>query len=529
MINLKFMHTYSKQKILNTFDDVKNQLVEPILEDQLLNELYWYTVETLFKHAKTNSKKSKLISNFQDTAFNENIFLWDSAFISRFTMYFDDYLPGIRTLDNFYASQVRSGLIPREINKITGEPYAKWINKDKLALHSFFHNRYRYRGLDNIKNSTQLKFYHLKHQGIKPPEFTLDALNHPILSYAEYEHFVFTGDKDRLYMIHDVLYTNFLSLLKYLKHDSNLFVTDWASMDNSPRNELLYLGVDTSSEMVLFAKDLIKIYKILDEKFYNDRISLLEHEVKLIEKAINDFMWDKEKKFYFDLDDKLCHINIKTIAGFWPLLAEITNDHQCDALCDWLRDAKTFNRVNVVPSLAANETKYNPDGGYWRGGVWASTNLMVTDGLERNRKHELAKEIAIKYLMNIKKVYQKTKTLWEVYAPDSVSQGDSDHRDFVGWTGIAPIHYLIKYYLGFSYNSIINVLTWEINLDKQIQGLKKFKFGKNVAHFQAMYDDNLLLIDIETLSSFDLILKLDHKLFTYHINHTQHIEIKAKS
>ena len=44
-----------------------------------------------------------------------------------------------------------------------------------------------------------------------------------------------------------------------LRQGNGLYMTDWASMDNSPRNVYLTKGgcaVDTSSQMVMFADDL---------------------------------------------------------------------------------------------------------------------------------------------------------------------------------------------------------------------------------------------------------------------------------
>ena len=62
-----------------------------------------------------------------DAAFNNNIFLWDSAFMTLFTNYGAPLVPGIETLDNFYARQHADGEICREIVRSTGQCLAWWL------------------------------------------------------------------------------------------------------------------------------------------------------------------------------------------------------------------------------------------------------------------------------------------------------------------------------------------------------------------------------------------------------------------
>jgi len=69
-----------------------------------------------------------------DAAFNENIFLWDSCFLTMFCNYGHPLVPGIATLDNFYARQYEDGEICREINRTTGKDYVEWVNREGKGL-----------------------------------------------------------------------------------------------------------------------------------------------------------------------------------------------------------------------------------------------------------------------------------------------------------------------------------------------------------------------------------------------------------
>ena len=54
-------------------------------------------------------------------------------------------------------------------------------------------------------------------------------------------------------MVYEPLVRYYRALQTYIRQGNGLYMTDWASMDNSPRNEYLAQGgtaVDTSSQMV---------------------------------------------------------------------------------------------------------------------------------------------------------------------------------------------------------------------------------------------------------------------------------------
>ena len=45
-------------------------------------------------------------------------------------------------------------------------------------------------------------------------------------------------------------------------------------------------------------------------------------------------------------------------------------------------------------------------------------------------------------------VFQMTGTVWENYAPDAPAPGRPAKPDFVGWSGIGPIMYLLGFAIG---------------------------------------------------------------------------------
>src|SRR5208337_822368 len=417
---------------LPKFAKLRSRLPSPIYDDNpVLVRLYWKAWKLAFHNFYEPAPQSGFVSQFIDAAFNKNIFLWDSCFMTMFCNYAYPLVPGISSLDNFYAKQHEDGEICREIVRNTGTDFDYWVNHEDKPLLS----RWGWPGYDEpIGGARSAPVVYMGRTIPSPnPKLTLDALDHPILAWAELEHYRVTGDKDRLGEVWQPLVHYYAALQHYLRQGNGLYITDWASMDNSPRNVYLKsggAGIDISSEMVLFARQLATIAQILGKSNEARQYSTQADDLARI---INKRMWDKKRKFYFDLTLDARPAPVMTIAAYWTLLASVASPAQAAALVAELRNPNTFGRTNPVPTLAANQEGYVPGGGYWRGSVWAPTETMVIRGLENSGYDDLAREIALKHLDLVARVYEKTGTIWENYSPDAIQQGMPAKADFVGW------------------------------------------------------------------------------------------------
>ncbi|WP_052487269.1 MGH1-like glycoside hydrolase domain-containing protein [Gordoniibacillus kamchatkensis] len=486
--------TYADTPLL-TFEEARSRLPDPIFDKRPdYIECYWRTWEIAYRNTHVPTPESGFVSNFVDAAFSDNIFLWDTAFITMFCNLAHPYIPGIRSLDNFYCKQLDDGEISRQYARETGKDLYKWVNADRKPLHSFFHNHYKHRGLAQINDldyEAMLK-PDLGRVVEHPPYMRLDALNHPIAAWAELESFKHTGDRDRLELVWEPLVRYYNALRYHLYNHYGLFVTDWASMDNSPRNKYLGSGVDISCEMVLFARNLVEIASILVDKKIGEgavaeakrlsgQVATLVKDAQTFTDSINELMWDPQSGFYYDITNEGRRAPVKTIAAYWALLAGVADEMQAAKLAEWLNDPNTFNRKHRVPVCAADEPGYDPQGGYWKGSVWAPTNTMVIRGLEKYGYHGLAREIALNHLDNVVKVYQATGTIWENYPPDSIDSGNADKKDFVGWSGISPTLYLLEHAIGLKGDAVANELSWRLEPGMGTVGCRRYWFaGKTV-------------------------------------------------
>ncbi len=429
---------------LPVFSEVKENLPHPLWENhQDAIDCYWKAWEIAFSNLKKPAPESGFISNFIDTAFNDNLFMWDSAFIVMFGRYGSRVFNFQKTLDIFYAHQHNDGFICREIRERDGADYFT--------------------------------------------KFDVSSTGPNILPWAEWGFFLNFGDKERLAKV-------FYPLLMYYQwfktHRSWQNGTYFSSglgcgMDNQPRlshqKDYFWYShghmswIDTTLQQILAGSILIKMADVLDKQ---ENCKDIENEIEYLKKFVNEKMWDLESAFYYDRFKDGTLSNVKSIGAFWALLADVVPKSRLKGFIAHLEDENEFNRPHRVPSLSADHPKYKPEGAYWQGGIWPPTNYMILKGLNKVGQDDLAFEIALNHLDNVVKVFNKTKTVWENYAPESVSQGDRAKKNFVGWTGLVPISVMFENVFGLRPNIPESLLIWDIRLLER-HGVKNYPFGTN--------------------------------------------------
>jgi glycogen debranching enzyme len=345
-------------------------------------------------------------------------------------------------------------------------------------------------------------------------------LDHPILAWAEWESYLITGNKERLFRIWKPLVRYRQALEKYIRQGNGLYMTDWASMDNSTRNPELKsggTGIDISSEMVLFDLNMADIAEVIGKP---EDAAGFRKKASALSTLINQKMWNEKQHFYTDLTVNGKQSQIKTVAGFWTLLAKVASPARAAALLDQLKNPATFGTINPVPTLAADEKGFSLTGNYWCGSVWAPTNTMVIRGLENYGYHEEAYHIAMRHLHLLAEVYKKTGTIWENYAPESVTyglhaDGSPVEKDFVGWSGIGPIMYFIEYAIGLKADAPKNEIVWTIRSSDQ-SGCRNFRFNNRVTTLLAIPADNQqnLKIQVQATAPFTLKVKWKSRIRT---------------
>ena len=105
-----------------SFDAARSLLPQPVWDGhEPAIACYWKVWELAFRNLCRATPANGFIANYIDTAFNDCIFMWDTAFILLFARYGRRAFDFLRTLDNFYCKQHPDGFICREIGREEGD------------------------------------------------------------------------------------------------------------------------------------------------------------------------------------------------------------------------------------------------------------------------------------------------------------------------------------------------------------------------------------------------------------------------
>lgn len=424
-----------------SFEEAMEILPSPIWDnhDKEL-EMYWKAWELAVKNITHPQAGSGFVSTYVDTAYNGNIFMWDSSFILMFARYGARFFPFQRTLDNFYAKQHPDGFICREIKGDGADCFERY---DPTSTGP------------NLMPWCEMVYYH------------------------QY------GDLDRLHKVFPVLsaYYKWLRLNRTWQNGT-YWSSGWGTgMDNMPRVPEKYSQIYSHGHMTWLDTNIQQLFManlLLEMGFFTERwqeIEDFEDEAKMLKNYISDNLWNEETGFLHDqyADGSLCPT--KGVGAFWVLhTPEVLDKKRMDRLVSQLKNPETFQRHGMVPSLSADHPKYKENGRYWQGGVWPGTNYMVMTGLAKNGYNDLAYEVARNHYNQVLEVFKNTGTFWEYYSPETDDPGFMARKDFVGWTGLPPIAGLIEFILGIRGDYSENEIVWDMHQTDR-HGIERYPFG----------------------------------------------------
>lgn len=473
-----------------SFEDAKAILPLPIWHNHTKEiEMYWRAWQIAVGNIKQPMDGSGFVSPYIDTAYNGNIFMWDSSFILMFAKYGARFFPFQNTLDNFYAKQHPDGFICREIKADGADCFERY---------------------DPVSTGPN------------------------IIPWCEMVYFHQFGDVERMHKIFPVLcaYYKWLKLNRTWRNGT-YWSSGWGTgMDNMPRVEAGYSPIFSHGHMIWLDTNLQQLFianQLLEMGFYLERwqeIEELEDEIRLLKKYIQQNLWDEKTGFLYDQYANGQLANVKSIGAYWALYSDVLSDQQLKRMVSQLDNSKTFKRPFMVPSLSADNPKYKDNGRYWQGGIWPGTNYMVIAGLYNKGYRELARKIAYNHYKQVFQVYNTTGTFWEYYSPEKAEPGFMARKEFVGWTGLPPIAIFIEYVLGIQGNYTDRKIVWDINLTDE-HGIERYPFGPNgnisfLAKQRKSVNDKPT-ITIKSNIPFELTIYYGHKKMTVQVKEGDNI------
>jgi alpha,alpha-trehalase len=160
-------------------------------------------------------------------------------------------------------------------------------------------------------------------------------------------------------------------------------------------------------------------------------------------KAILKYFWDEKNAWFNDYNWTTNQRNtIPTLAAVFPLEFKIATTAQAKKVADGLK-ANFLKPGGLVTTLNFSGQQWDAPNG------WAPLQYMAIDGLENYNHHELAKDIATRWMnLNIR-VFKQTGKLLEKYnvVDTSLTAGGGEYplQDGFGWTNGVLLKLMNRY------------------------------------------------------------------------------------
>jgi neutral trehalase len=314
-----------------------------------------------------------------------------------------------------------------------------------------------------------------------------EGVNPPLFSWAEYNLYHKIGNKKRIRDVMPKLEAYYRWLDETFKQDNGLYAVPLSAMrmDNAPRDGARFL-IDFNAQQAMNALYMSELGDILNDKEIGFRYKRHYFSLKT---RINSLMWNDESGVYFDIDDSETQVKVKTVASFWPLLAELPNEAKAEKLLGHLKNPNTFGTENPFPSLAADEEHFSEKGEGGKGSVYPPFTFMVIKGLEKYGAYDLARECAIRhlyYMLDTLHPEGKEKgNVWEAYAPrrDGPSQwpekDDFPRPMFLAYTALSTIALMIENVVGLYVSLPRKTVDWIVPT-LEIMGIENLSLKRNM-------------------------------------------------
>lgn len=418
--------------------------------DQDFVDIYdktWNWLSDYWIDPATGDKSSDGLFVYPITQQGQTVFILDQAeaiFSSFFLVYSNRNFPANKNIDYFYARQEENGAIRWKYDTKTDKPVTDSSNPEGIGI--------------------------------------------PIFAWAEFNLYHKSANKRRIKEVMPILQKYMDWIERTFKQQNGLYSVpfQFSTMFNSPRKGTFY-PVDFNCCMAINASYMSALGDILNDKDLSFKYKKMYFSLKT---RINSLMWDNDTGFYYDLDKDEKRLSQKTIAGFWPLLAELPNADRADMLIEHLSNPSTFGTDHPFPSLSADSPDFKESGEAFLGSVFPPFNFMVIKGLERYQRYSFARECAIRHLYFILEALSPLNSkekgdLYEAYLPtkEGPSQfknvADFPRKRFLHFTGLSTIALMIENVIGLNISLPRKTVDWVIpNLE--IMGIEKLSLKRNL-------------------------------------------------
>lgn len=285
----------------------------------------------------------------------------------------------------------------------------------------------------------------------------------PLATWAVLKIYAATGDKrflaemyDKLARYHRWWFSNrdhaHDGLAEYGSTDGTRIAAKWESgMDDAARFDDITMlkngphawsmnqeAVDLNAYLYQDAMGLAQIAGDLGNADAQRRWS---ERAAAMKAKIQQCFFDKKLGYFFDVELP-GHGFVKTFGpeGWIPLWTGAATQEQANAVARVLRDPRKFDTFMPFPTLAADDPRFAPVTGYWRGPVWLDQAYFGVAGLWRYGFNVEADNMALRLVRNAKGLAGQAP-IYENYDP--LTGNGQNSRNF-SWSAASYILLLLQ-------------------------------------------------------------------------------------
>lgn len=198
--------------------------------------------------------------------------------------------------------------------------------------------------------------------------------------------------------------------------------------------------VDLNCLLYHLERSLQKCYAIRHDKAKEQLYQALAQKRK---QSIQKYFWSPQQRWYTDYNiSTKRRSSVLSLAGMYPLFFHIADQQQAQTVKSTL-EQQFMKAGGLITTLKNTHQQWDSPNG------WAPLQWISVTGLENYGQHELAKEIATRWVNLNTKVYSSTGKLMEKYNVADIhltaGGGEYSSQDGFGWTNGVLLGLIDKY------------------------------------------------------------------------------------
>lgn len=167
---------------------------------------------------------------------------------------------------------------------------------------------------------------------------------------------------------------------------------------------------DLNTYLVLQEESLARIADVIG---LQDDVALWQGRAERLAQRMIDTLWDAEAGLFWAKHQGE-RVNVVTPFNLFPLITGRMPADIAERLLAHLTDPAQFWTNYPVPTVAANDPKYDPLT-MWRGPSWVNINFLLMQGLQRIGQHAVADELRRRTL----EMMSGSDDIYEYYHPET--------------------------------------------------------------------------------------------------------------